>query len=94
MPLGTLHTVEGVLHFRDRRIFLSGHGGGEWELEMSRSFSRYRDRAVVVEGVRTGFNRLEVVRIKGRGEEWPRQQSWTGWFERWQKCVRDQSKSG
>jgi hypothetical protein len=26
---------------------------------------------VTIEGVRTGFNRLEVVRIKRDGEDWP-----------------------
>lgn len=83
MPLGMLHTVEGVLRFEDYRVFLSVHGGGEWELEMTRSFRRYRDCPLVIEGVRTGFNRLEVVRIKRKGEDWPPEQSWTTWFRNW-----------
>jgi hypothetical protein len=37
------------------------------------------------EGVHTGFNRLEVVRIKRDGEDWLPSQSWTRWLNRWRK---------
>ncbi|WP_425057410.1 DUF5818 domain-containing protein [Sphingopyxis panaciterrae] len=85
MPLGTLHTVEGIVRHEPRRFILAVHGGGEWELEPDRHVVRHVDCSVVIEGVRTGFNRLEVVRIKREGEEWPPEQSWTAWFNRWRK---------
>lgn len=85
MPLGTLHTVEGVVRRESRRLILAVYGGGEWELEPDHHVVRHVDCAVVIEGVRTGFNRLEVVRIKREGEEWRREQSWTAWFNHWRK---------
>ncbi len=86
MPLGTLHTLRGVIERRPGyRFFIAVHEGGEWELEPSRRFTRYLDCSVTIEGVRTGFNRLEVVRIKRDGEDWPPEQSWTRWFENWRR---------
>lgn len=86
MPLGTLHTIEGVIRRKDRlRFVIVVHAGGEWELEPDGRVMRHIDRSVTIEGVRTGFNRLEVVRIKPDGEDWPPEQSWTRWFDRWRK---------
>ncbi len=85
MPLGTLHTVEGVIRRQPKRIAIEVSGGGTWELEPSRLITRHIDQAVILEGVRTGFDRLEVVRIKREGEDWPPEQSWTRWFEKWRK---------
>lgn len=86
MPLGTLHTVHGIIERRPGyRFFIAVNEGGEWELEASRRFTRYLDCSVTIEDVRTGFNRLEVVRIKHDGEDWPPEQSWTRWFDRWRK---------
>lgn len=85
MPLGTLHTIEGVIRREPKRIVIEVNGGGVWELEPSRIVTRHIDQSVTLEGVRTGFDRLEVVRIKRDGEEWPPEQSWTRWFERWRK---------
>ncbi len=84
MPLGTIHTVRGIIARRPGyRYFIAVQEGGEWELEPSRRLTRYLDHPVTVEGVRIGFNRLEVVRIKRDGEDWPPSQSWTRWFNRW-----------
>lgn len=66
-------------------IVIEVKSGGTWELEPSRLAIRHIDQAVTLEGVRTGFDRLEVVRIKRDGEEWPPGQSWTKWFEKWRK---------
>lgn len=85
MPLGTLHTARGIVRREPHRFILAVHDGGEWELEPNRHVARHVGRAVVVEGVRTGFNRLEVVRIKLEGEDWRLEQSWTKWFDRWRK---------
>lgn len=85
MPLGTLHTVIGTVRRGQRGYTIAVHDGGEWELEPDGKVARHRDCAVTIEGVRTGFNRLEVVRIKRDGEEWPAEQSWTAWFNRWRK---------
>lgn len=48
-----------------RRFILAVHGGGEWEPD--RHVVRHVDCAVVIEGGRTGFNRLKVVRLKREG---------------------------
>jgi Protein of unknown function (DUF5818) len=85
MQLGTLHTVEGIIRKGQRSYSLAVHGGGEWALEIDRRLPKYLDQSVTVEGVRTGFNRLEVVRIKRDGEEWPTKPNWTIWFDRWRK---------
>lgn len=90
MPLGTLHTARGIIERRPGyRFFIAVHEGGEWELEPSRRLTRYLECPVTIEGVRTGFNRLEVVRIKRDGEDWPPQQSWTRWFNRWRSRRND-----
>jgi hypothetical protein len=83
MPLGTLHLVEGTLHIREHRIFLVAHDGGEWELETESKLMRYHECAVVVEGERTGFNRLQVLRIKHDSEEWAARESWFQRFKKW-----------
>ena len=85
MPLGTLHTVAGVVRREPKRIVIDVNGGGTWELELSRIVARHIDQAIILEGVRTGFDRLEVVRIKREGEEWPPEQSWTRWFDKWRR---------
>lgn len=85
MPLGTLHTIEGMIRLGKRYYVLEVHDGGEWQLEDDRRLPKHVDASVVVEGVRTGFNRLEVVRIKRVGEEWPAKPTWTMWFNRWRK---------
>jgi hypothetical protein len=85
MPLGTLHTIEGTIGRDKHNHVLAVHGGGEWKLEHDRRLPKYVDASVTVEGVRTGFNRLEVVRIKRDGEEWPARPNLTTWFNRWRK---------
>lgn len=71
MPMGTLHTIKGIIRPGKRWYVIAVHGGGEWELEIDGKVARYVDCDVVLEGVRTGFNRLEVVRIKLEGDDWP-----------------------
>jgi hypothetical protein len=92
MPLGTLHTVRGIIERRPGwRFFITVNEGGEWELEATRRLTRYLGGPVTIEGVRTGFNRLEVVRIKRDGESWPKRQSWTKWFDRWRERLAEKS---
>lgn len=85
MPLGTLHTIKGKIRPSKRCYVIAVHVGGEWELEVDGKVARYVDCDVVLEGVRTGFNRLEVVRIKLEGDDWPPEPSWTTWFNRLRK---------
>ena len=85
MPLGTLHTIKGFIRPGTRGHVIAIHGGGEWELENDGKAVRYADCVVVLEGVRTGFNRIEIVRIKLEGEDWPPEPSWTTWFNRWRR---------
>ncbi|MXP41588.1 hypothetical protein GRI75_08025 [Altererythrobacter soli] len=84
MPLGTSHTVEGVVRRPERmRFVIALFEGGEWELELSGRLPRYVDQAVTIEGIRSGFNRLDVVRIKPHGEEWPER----SWSDRWRRLL-------
>lgn len=85
MPLGTLHTIVGTVRRGPRGYTIAVRDGGKWELEPDGKIGRHLDCQVTIEGVRTGFNRLDVVRIKRDGQDWPAEQSWTAWFARWRK---------
>jgi hypothetical protein len=85
-PEDTLHTVRGILQQRsDYRFFIVANEGGEWQLEPASQLAKHHGFSVTIEGVRTGFNWLHVVRIKREGDEWLPTQSWTQWFSRWRR---------
>lgn len=71
MPRGTRHTLNGTLGWDDRNRLhvLTMEGGGYWFLDLP-LFTRTHhlmDREVTVEGVRTGFNLLNVSNITATG---------------------------
>ncbi len=87
MPRGTRHIETGTFRRNHFGFVLEMDGGGFWELEFRpmRGASRYLDQRVTVEGIRLGFNLLEVVRIKRDEDEWLPEQNWKVWFNRWRK---------
>ncbi|WP_323810412.1 DUF5818 domain-containing protein [Sphingobium baderi] len=84
MPKGTRHTEIGTLRSNHFGFVLEMDGGGFWVLEFwsVRRINQYLNQRVTVEGIRTGFNQLEVVRIKRDEESWPLEQIWKVWFNR------------
>ena len=62
VPLGKFHAEEGLLLRQRGRLILQRDDGGFWILEVDGAESPLGLR-VRVEGVRTGFNSLEVSRI-------------------------------
>lgn len=85
MPKGTRHTETGTLRHNHFGYILEMDGGGFWVLEFwsMRDVGHFLDDRVTIQGVRTGFNLLDVDRIKCEGEDWPPEQSWTRWFDQW-----------
>lgn len=65
MPRGTRHTLTGTLRRARFGYALEMDGGGMWQLDISTIWliGRYVDRRIIVEGVRSGFDLLDVHRI-------------------------------
>ena len=62
MPRGTRHTVTGTLRRTRLGYALEMYGGGVWRLDLGTTWriSRYVDQRVTVEGIRSGFDLLDV----------------------------------
>lgn len=82
MPKGTQHIETGTLRHNHFGYVLEMDGGGFWVLEFwpIREMGHLLDQRVTVEGVRAGFNILDIDRIKRANEDWPHRRRWTGWF--------------
>jgi len=61
---GTKHTLEGVVRRENGYLVLDTGGGGKWRLEGIWRPNKYLGKAVVIEGVRDGFDLLYVKRIR------------------------------
>lgn len=66
MPRGTHHQIAGQLHNAPRGLELHVNGGGIWLLDVPcfTPTSRLLGKQVMAEGVRAGFDLLEVKRIR------------------------------
>ena len=68
MPNGTFHTIKGILAWTHEGYNLFLDGGGNWILEFGwRDFRRAKKhlgQRMEVEGMRIGFNVLDVRRMK------------------------------
>lgn len=66
MPRGTRHTLTGTLGWNERnRIHvLNMDRGGYWFLDMPGRTKHLIGREVTIEGVRSGFNMLDVHRLR------------------------------
>ena len=62
MPRGTRHTLNGTLRRTKLGYTLEMDGGGIWRLDLGTMWrvGRYVDRRVVIEGIRSGFDLLDV----------------------------------
>jgi hypothetical protein len=64
MPRGTRHIITGtLLPGIGHLYFLEVIGGGSWQLDMCRRNDRLIGHLVTVEGIRSGFDLLDVERI-------------------------------
>jgi hypothetical protein len=63
MPLGRFYMEEGLLLQQSGRLVLQRDDGGFWILEVDFTAERLLGRRVRIEGVRSGFNALEVTRL-------------------------------
>lgn len=63
MPLGSLHEENGLLLREGNWLILQRDNGGRWRLYASRKAERLLGQRVRVEGVRSGFDLLDVTRI-------------------------------
>lgn len=71
MPRGTRHEVAGRLLLEQRWPVVELDGGGRWRLALDPGYERWLGRRVRIEGVRSGFDLLDVVTIavEGRPDE-------------------------
>jgi hypothetical protein len=60
MPKGTRHRVTGLLSDSRRGLILEVDGGGVYALDAEPGARRLLGQKVTVEGVRSGFDRLDV----------------------------------
>jgi hypothetical protein len=60
MPIGSYHRVEGLLMTSARGLVISLADGGVWALDTDANAIEFLGQRVIVEGVRTGFDRIDV----------------------------------
>jgi len=60
MPLGSRHRLTGLLKQSARGFILEMDGGGVWALDVGGKANPMLGRRVTVEGVRSGFDRIDV----------------------------------
>jgi hypothetical protein len=65
VPIGKFHAEEGLLLRQRGRLILQKDDGGFWLLEADREAERMIGSRVRVDGIRSGFNVLEIARIVG-----------------------------
>lgn len=67
MPMGTCHTVTGILRPSQYGLYaLEVDGGGVWQLDCGwgRKARKLIGKRVTVEGVRSGFDLLDVNHVR------------------------------
>lgn len=69
MPMGSRHRETGLLLDSRRGLVLQVDGGGEWALDSGGKGRRLLGRRVTIEGVRSGYDRLDVMWIVPEGQE-------------------------
>ena len=63
MPRGTRHRLTGILVAARFAPVLEIDGGGTWQLDFDQRYEHLLGRRVVVDGVRSDFDRVAVERI-------------------------------
>jgi len=64
MPKGAQYIETGILHTNRHGYSLELDGGGTWQLDVLGSPDFYLGKRVTVEGVRSGFNLIDVQDIR------------------------------
>jgi hypothetical protein len=64
MPKGTRHDETGLLLREGHFLVLQRDDGGRWRLDTARRVERLLGRRVRVQGMRSGFDLLDVCRIE------------------------------
>jgi len=70
MPRGTRHVETGILRPGKWGYSLEVDGGGVWQLDIAGSARRYIGQRVTIEGIRSGFDLIDVHRV-GPGNTLP-----------------------
>lgn len=60
MPMGSRHRLEGLLLNSKRGLVLQIDDGGVWALDHDRHATKLVGLRVIVEGTRSGFDRIDV----------------------------------
>ena len=76
MPMGTEHVVTGLLLTRRRELVLDVDGGGTWRLGIGGAARGFLGRRVTVQGLRAGFDLLEVKSFWPAGQNAPKRRWW------------------
>jgi len=63
MPRGTRHQLTGLLLLSERGPVLAMDDGGYWALDLPPGKRRLAGQRVTIEGLRSGFNLIDVDRI-------------------------------
>ncbi|WP_416385196.1 DUF5818 domain-containing protein [Sphingomonas sp. LY54] len=63
MPIGSFHSETGLLLRQRGRLILQRDNGGRWRLEADAETEQYVGQRVEIEGIRSGFDVLDVVRL-------------------------------
>ncbi len=63
MPSGSFHAEEGLLLRQRGGLILQRDDGGRWRLDADPDVERMLGQRVRVEGIRSGFDLLEVSRV-------------------------------
>ena len=63
MPMGSHHRLTGLLKHSPRGPIVEVDDGGSWVLDLDKDVRTMLGRRVVVEGKRSGFDRLDVMWI-------------------------------
>ena len=58
--MGTRHRITGLLLVSQRGLVVEPDSGGSWAIEGGARARRLVGRRVTVEGVRSGFDRLDI----------------------------------
>ncbi|MEA1015332.1 DUF5818 domain-containing protein [Sphingosinicella sp. LY1275] len=63
MPIGSFHSETGLLLRQRGKLILQRDNGGRWRLEAVAEAEHYLGQRVAIEGIRSGFDLLEVIRM-------------------------------
>lgn len=63
MSIGSHHRLEGLLMTSGRGLLLSLADGGIWALDADANANQFLGQHVIIEGIRSGFDRIDVAWI-------------------------------